>query len=112
VDEIERNGGAEAKFAAAVARFQVGLYQGTGFGGGAIHDALAVGAAIDPSFPKVRTMLIDVETEGRIARGETVANRLGTVDHVVDRATIWRRWVWTKSNRMRRCPRASIPSAS
>src|ERR1700678_3687455 len=42
VDEIERGGSAEAKFAAAVARFQVGLYQGTGFGGGAIHDALAV----------------------------------------------------------------------
>lgn len=30
-------------------------------------------------------MHIDVETEGRIARGETVANRLGTVDHVVDK---------------------------
>jgi purine nucleosidase len=85
VDEIERSGGAEAKFAAAVARFQVGLYQGTGFGGGAIHDALAVGAAIDPTFLKLRAMHIDVETEGRIARGETVANRLGTVDHVVDK---------------------------
>ena len=85
VDEIERSGGAEAKFAAAVARFQVGLYQGTGFGGGAIHDALAVGVAIDPTFVKLREMRIDVETEGRIARGETVANRLGTVDHVVDK---------------------------
>jgi purine nucleosidase len=85
VDEIERGGSAEAKFAAAVARFQVGLYRGTGFGGGAIHDALAVGAAIDPTFLKLRTMRIDVETEGRIARGETVANRLGTVDHVVDK---------------------------
>jgi purine nucleosidase len=85
VDEIDRSGGAEAKFAAAVARFQVGLYQGTGFSGGAIHDALAVGVAIDPTFVKLRTMHIDVETEGRIARGETVANRLGTVDHVVDK---------------------------
>jgi inosine-uridine nucleoside N-ribohydrolase len=85
VDQIERSGGAEAKFAAAVARFQVGLYQGTGFSGGAIHDALAVGVAIDPTFVKLRTMHIDVETEGRIARGETVANRLGTVDHVVDK---------------------------
>jgi purine nucleosidase len=85
VDAIERSGGAEARFAAAVARFQVGLYQGTGFSGGAIHDALAVGVAIDPTFVKLRTMHIDVETEGRIARGETVANRLGTVDHVVDK---------------------------
>jgi purine nucleosidase len=85
VAEIERSGGAMAKFVAAVARFQVGLYQGTGFSGGAIHDALAVGAAIDPSLFKLRPMRIDVETEGRIARGETVANRLGTVDHVVDK---------------------------
>jgi purine nucleosidase len=85
VNEIERGGTPEAKFAAAVARFQVGLYQGTGFGGGAIHDALAVGAVIDPSFLKLRAMRIDVETEGRVARGETVANRLGTVDHVVDK---------------------------
>jgi purine nucleosidase len=85
VDQIERSGGAEAKFVAAVARFQVGLYQGTGFSGGAIHDALAVGVAIDPTLVKLRAMHIDVETEGRIARGETVANRLGTVDHVVDK---------------------------
>src|SRR6202167_825052 len=85
VEQIERSGGAEAKFVAAVARFQVGLYQGTGFSGGAIHDALAVGVAIDPTFVKLRALHIDVETEGRIARGETVANRLGTVDHVVDK---------------------------
>ncbi|HEY4949322.1 MAG TPA: nucleoside hydrolase [Candidatus Acidoferrales bacterium] len=85
VAEIERSGGAMAKFVAAVARFQVGLYQGTGFSGGAIHDALAVGATIDPSLFKLRAMHIDVETEGRIARGETVANRLGTVDRVVDK---------------------------
>jgi inosine-uridine nucleoside N-ribohydrolase len=85
VKQIERSGGAEAKFAATVAGFQVGLYQGTGFGGGAIHDALAVGVAIDPTFVKLRAIHIDVETEGRIARGETVANRLGTVDHVVDK---------------------------
>jgi purine nucleosidase len=85
VDEIEQSGGVRAKFAAAVARFQISLYQGTGFGGGAIHDALAVGAAIDPSFVKLREMRIEVETEGQIARGETVANRLGTVDRVVDK---------------------------
>jgi purine nucleosidase len=85
VSEIERSGGALAKFVAAVARFQVGLYQGTGFSGGAIHDALAVGVAVDPSFVKLRAMRIDVETEGRITRGETVANRLGTVDRVVDK---------------------------
>lgn len=83
VAELEKNAGPQAKFAAAVARFQIGLYQGTGFSGGAIHDALAVGAAIDPSFLKTKAMHVDVETEGRFARGETIGNRNGTVDKVV-----------------------------
>ena len=81
--ELEQNAGPVAKFAAKLARFQIGLYQGTGFAGGAIHDALAVGAVIDPSFLKTRAMRVDVETEGRFARGETIANRHGTVDKVV-----------------------------
>jgi inosine-uridine nucleoside N-ribohydrolase len=85
VSQIEQSGEAQAKFAAAVARFQIGLYQGTGFAGGAVHDAVAVGVAIDPSFVELRAMRIDIETEGRIARGETVANRLGTVDRVLDK---------------------------
>src|ERR1700684_734276 len=83
VDEIERGGSAEAKFAAAVARFQIGLYQGTGFGGGAIHDALAVGAVIDPTFLTNKSLRVDVETEGRFARGETIANRNGTIDKTI-----------------------------
>jgi purine nucleosidase len=83
VAKLEQNAGPQAKFAAAVARFQIGLYQGTGFGGGAIHDALAVGAAIDPSFLKTKAMHVDVETAGRYARGETIGNRHGTVDKVV-----------------------------
>ena len=83
VAELERNAGPQAKFAAALARFQIGLYQGTGFGGGAIHDALAVGAAIDPSFVKTTAMRVDVETAGVFARGETIANRHGTVDKII-----------------------------
>ncbi|MGA8224136.1 MAG: nucleoside hydrolase [Candidatus Acidiferrales bacterium] len=83
VARLEEKAGPEAKFAAAVARFQIGLYQGTGFGGGAIHDALAVGAAIDPSFLTTKAMRVDVETGGKFARGETIGNRHGTVDKVV-----------------------------
>jgi len=83
VTRLEENAGPQAKFAAAVARFQIGLYQGTGFGGGAIHDALAVGAAIDPSFLTTKAMRVDVETGGRFARGATIGNRHGTVDKVV-----------------------------
>jgi len=83
VAQLEANAGPEAKFAAAVARFQIGLYQVTGFGGGAIHDALAVGAAIDPSFLTTKAMRVDVETGGRFARGETIGNRHLTVDKEV-----------------------------
>jgi purine nucleosidase len=82
VAELERNAGPQAKFAAAISRFQIGLYQGSDFKGGAIHDALAVGAAIDPSFLKTQAMRVDVETAGRFARGQTVANRHGTVDKI------------------------------
>lgn len=83
VARLEENAGPQAKFAGAVARFQIGLYQGTGFGGGAIHDALAVGEVIDPSFMTMKAMHVDVETGGRFARGETIGNRHGTVDKVV-----------------------------
>lgn len=83
VARLESKGGPEAKFAAAVARFQIGTYQGTGFGGGAVHDALAVGAVIDPSFLKTQDMRVDIETDGKFTRGETVGNRGNAVDRVV-----------------------------
>ena len=83
VARLEENAGPQAKFAATVARFQIGLYQGTGFGGGAIHDALAVGEVIDPTLMTTKAMHVDVETGGRFARGETIGNRHGTVDKVV-----------------------------
>jgi purine nucleosidase len=85
VGRLERAGGPEASFAAAVARFQIGTYQGTGFGGGAVHDALAVGAVIDRSVLKTQGMRVDIETDGRFTRGETVGNRGNAVDRIVPR---------------------------
>ena len=83
VGRLERAGGPEASFAAAVARFQIGTYQGTGFGGGAVHDALAVGAVIDRSVLKTQGMRVDIETDGRFTRGETVGNRGNAVDRII-----------------------------
>lgn len=83
VTQLESKGGAESRFAAAVARFQIGTYQGTGFGGGAVHDALAVGAVVDPSFLKTQDMRVEIETDGKFTRGETVGNRGNAVDRVV-----------------------------
>jgi inosine-uridine nucleoside N-ribohydrolase len=71
------------RFAAAVLRFQIGTYQGSGFAGGAIHDALAVGGVIDSSLLQTKAMRVDVETAGKFTRGETVANRSDAVDHVL-----------------------------
>jgi purine nucleosidase len=85
VARLERAGGPEASFAAGVARFQIGTYQGTGFGGGAVHDALAVGAVIDRSVLKTQGMCVDIETDGRFTRGETVGNRGNAVDRIVPR---------------------------
>lgn len=85
VVRLEKVGGPEASFSAAVARFQIGTYQGTGFGGGAVHDALAVGAVVDRSFLKTQDMRVDIETDGRFTRGETVGNRGNAIDRVVPR---------------------------
>jgi purine nucleosidase len=83
VARLARAGGPEASFAAAVARFQIGTYQGTGFGGGAVHDALTVGAVIDRSVLKTQGMRVDIETDGRFTRGETVGNRGNAVDRII-----------------------------
>jgi len=83
VVRMEERAGPQAKFAAAVARFQIGTYQGTGFKGGAIHDALAVGAVVDRSLLTTRKMRVDIETNGTFTRGETVANRGNAVDRIV-----------------------------
>jgi purine nucleosidase len=83
VVRMEAKAGPQAKFAAAVARFQIGTYQGTGFKGGAIHDALAVGAVVDRSLLRTQAMRVDIETNGTFTRGATVGNRENAVDRVV-----------------------------
>jgi inosine/uridine nucleosidase len=67
-----------AQFCATVARYQISV--GEAAGGGAVHDALAVGAVIDPTLLQTKFLRVDVETGGAFARGETVANRTGSVE--------------------------------
>jgi purine nucleosidase len=45
-----------------------------GFYGAFIHDALALAAALDPSLVKAEATTVDVETQGSITTGETVAD--------------------------------------
>ena len=81
VARLESKPGPETTFAAAVARFQIGTYQGTGiFHGGAVHDALAVGQVIDSTILKTQDMRVDIETDGKFTRGMTVANRKNAIE--------------------------------
>ena len=81
VAKLEQHPGPETQFAATVLRYQIGTYKGTGiFHGGAIHDALAVGAAIDHTFLTTQDMRVDIETEGKFTRGMTVANRKNVIE--------------------------------
>lgn len=65
-----------AGFVARIADFYLGFSESIGFEGGALHDPLAVGLAVDSSLAlESRPMHIAVETRGRLTYGETVANR-------------------------------------
>lgn len=46
-----------------------------GEGGFALHDPLAVGVALDPSLVELLPFHVDVEDEGRVTRGASVADR-------------------------------------
>ena len=84
VARLESQPGPETTFAAAVARFQIGTYKGTGiFHGGAVHDALAVGQVIDSTILKTQDMRVDIETDGKFTRGMTVANRKNAIERNV-----------------------------
>ncbi len=65
-----------ARYVAQIADFYLGFSESIGFEGGALHDPLAVGLAVDSSLAKASCpMHIAVETRGEFTCGETVANR-------------------------------------
>jgi inosine-uridine nucleoside N-ribohydrolase len=74
--------GALARGRPAVARFiddftghLFALDDGRGGEGFALHDPLAVGVALDPSLVEFESYHVDVEDEGRVTRGTSVADR-------------------------------------
>jgi purine nucleosidase len=85
--KLEDQPGPVARFAGVVARYQIGLGEATG--GGAVHDALAVGAVVDPTLLQTKFLRVDVDLTGDFARGETVANRFGTVEKNVPSGDHW-----------------------
>ena len=78
-------------------RFLVDLSAAFGADGTPMHDPLAIGVAIDPSFVTTRHMRIEVETRGEFTRGQTVGNRYNMVEHNELRGD---RWVMTGIDRV------------
>lgn len=67
-----------ARFLLDAVPFYMDFYARTrGFDGACMHDPLALAAAIDPSLCSWDTTRVEVETDGRWTRGETVTDRHG-----------------------------------
>lgn len=67
-----------ARFLQEAVPFYIDFYARTrGFGGACMHDPLALAAAIDPALCRWETTRVEVETDGRWTRGETVTDRYG-----------------------------------
>ena len=80
IDEVVREGDEAAKVLMRMADFYVRSYKTMypGIQGCGLHDPLAVAVAEDPSLAKTERMLVDVELNGALTRGQTVADRRGT----------------------------------
>lgn len=81
LERLARTHGTLNDFATKVMKFLMDLSAKFGEDGTPMHDPLAMGVAIDPSFVKTRRMRVDVETRGEFTRGATVGNRYNAVEH-------------------------------
>lgn len=83
LEQLGQTHGPVNDFIYQVAHYLIDLSAQFGFGGTPMYDPLAVGVAIDATLVKAPPMHVDVETRGVFTRGETVANRHGTVERNV-----------------------------
>jgi purine nucleosidase len=97
LERLAKTHGTLNDFAARVMEFLVALSAKFGGEGTPMHDPLAMGVAIDPSFVKTRHMRVEVETRGEFTRGATVGNRHNIVEHNELQGD---RWVMTGIDRV------------
>lgn len=83
LDQLSQAHGPVNDFVHAVGKYLIDLSAKFGLPGTPMYDPLAVGVAIDATLVKAPEMHVDVETRGDFTRGETVANRHGTVERNV-----------------------------
>jgi purine nucleosidase len=73
--EFGRSRGVQTDFAVAVFSFMMERMEKYGLSGMAMHDPLAVGVVIDRTLVTTQCLPVEVETQGKLTRGETVADR-------------------------------------
>ncbi|MGA8201595.1 MAG: nucleoside hydrolase, partial [Candidatus Sulfotelmatobacter sp.] len=81
--ELQKTHGPINDFISSVLKYLVALTLQYGGTGAPMYDPSAVAIAIDPSLVKTSEMHVDVETQGKFTRGETVGNREGYVERNV-----------------------------
>ena len=83
---LRRSSDPVAKFVAAISEPYLAFAEKSGSAGAAIHDALAVGIAIDPLVARVvKPIHVDIETKGEFTYGATVTNQSLSIEH-----SVWR----------------------
>ncbi|MCX5496671.1 nucleoside hydrolase [Kaistia dalseonensis] len=82
--EISREGDHAAQVLMQITEFYVNSYKEMypGIKGCGLHDPLAVAIAEDPTLATMERMYIDIELHGELTRGQTVADRRRTADHL------------------------------
>ncbi len=83
LDELGKTHGPVNDFIYSVAKYLIDLSAQFGSPGTPMYDPMAVGVAIDATLVRAPEMHVDVETQGKFTRGETVANRNGSVERNV-----------------------------
>ncbi len=83
LEQLQSAHGPVSDFVAGIAKYFLDMAAKYGDIGAAMYDPLAMGIAIDPTIATTRAMRVEVETRGEFTRGETVANRHGSVERNV-----------------------------
>jgi purine nucleosidase len=74
-----------SKLAAGVLDFYLEADLAAGLEGSPLHDPLAVGAAAQPDLVTCRPLHVEIETEGRLTAGQSVANVHGLIERIESR---------------------------
>jgi len=78
IEELSRLNGKVSRVVAPLLKFFARANKDIfGFDGAPLHDALAVAYLIEPEVIKTRHMNVEIETEGKLTRGRTVADVYG-----------------------------------